>query len=556
MIRIEERPAKKLPGITNLFVSFDYDIKILEVMRALPNRFYNKDTKEWEVPLNKIEYLVNNIDQDFEIIELVEEDNQLQTIPADYLFKTEPYPHQVEGVQYGLNYDSWILGDEQGLGKTKQIIDLACVLKQQGKIKHCLIICGVNNLKSNWFNEVKTHSNEKAYILGTRYRQNGKKIIGSLQDRIYDIMHIPEDTLFIITNIETFRDDDFRDALKSLNIIEMAVIDEAHKVKNPTSEQGKNILKLTNFKYKVAMTGTLIMNSPLDAYTSLKWLGIEKSNFSTFKSFYCNFGGFGGHQVMGYKNLNVLREMISKHMLRRTKEEVLGLPPKVHQIEYIEMSAKQQKIYDDIKRCIMTDIDRILATKNPLVELLRLRQATGATSIVSSTINESAKLDRLEDFIEELASEGKKAIVFSNWEQMTILTKERLKKYNPAYVAGGEIKDLEIDREKQKFQNDPNCKVIIGTTSKLGTGHTLTAASTVIFLDDPWNRANKEQAEDRAHRIGTTGTVNIVTFVCRGTIDEKIEELITKKGAMADLLVDGKMTRQNYQELLSFLLAD
>lgn len=554
MIKIEERPAKKIPGTTNLFVSFDYNIDTLQILRELPNRYYNKDTKEWEVPLNKLEYLVQRIDDNFEILPYEEQESLMQYIPDEYKFKTSPFPHQVEGVQFGLNRDTWILGDEQGLGKTKQIIDLASILKQQNNIKHCLIICGVNSLKSNWFNEISIHSNEKGYILGTRILKNGKKYIGSVQDRIDDLNNIPDDTLFLITNIETFRDDNFKDTLKKLNTIEMAVIDEAHKVKNPTSEQGKNILKLTNFKYKVAMTGTLIMNNPLDAYTSLKWLGIEKSNYSTFKSFYCNYGGYGGHQIMGYKNLNVLRDMISKNMLRRTKNEVLDLPPKIHKIEFVEMSVKQKKIYDDIKNCIMMDLDKILTRPNPLTELLRLRQATGATSIVSSTINESAKLDRLEDLIEELSAEGKKAIVFSNWEQMTILAKQRLAKYNPAYIAGDDVKDIE--GEKRKFQEDDNCKVIIGTTSKLGTGHTLTAASTVIFLDSPWNRANKEQAEDRAHRIGTTGTVNIITIVCKNTIDERIEDIINRKGEMADMLVDGKLPVQNQKQLLSFLLED
>lgn len=554
MIRLEERPAKKLPGITNLFVTFDYNLDTLQVLRELPNRHYNKDTKEWEVPLNKLEYLVNHIDDNFELIPYMEEESMREYIPSNYQFKTDPFPHQIEGVEFGLNNDCWILGDDQGLGKTKQIIDLATILKQQGKISHCLIICGVNSLKSNWFNEITTHSNEKGYILGTRYLKNGKKQIGSLQDRIEDLKNIPDDILFLITNIETFRDCDFKDALKKLNTIEMAVIDEAHKVKNPTSTQGKNILKLTDFKYKIAMTGTLIMNNPLDAYTSLKWLGIEKSNFTTFKSFYCNYGGFGGHQIMGYKNLGVLREMISKHMLRRTKDEVLDLPPKIYKTEFVEMSSAQRKIYNDIRNDLLEDIDRIALSSNPMSELLRLRQATGDTSILSSTINESAKLDRLEDLIEEIAAEGKKAIVFSNWEQMTMRARQRLTKYNPAYIAGSE--NIDIDNEKRKFQEDPSCKVIIGTTSKLGTGHTLTAASTVIFLDSPWNKANKVQAEDRAHRIGTTGTVNIITLVCKNSIDERVEEIVYKKGEMADMLVDGKFSRQNYQQLLSFLLQD
>ena len=251
MINIVERKAVKLPGITNLFISFEYDINILNFMRNLPNRYYHKENKEWEIPLNKLPYILQNLDEEFLIEEMTEEIKHETSIPEDYKFKTMPFPHQIEGIEYGLNNDCWILGDQQGLGKTKQVIDLACILKQQNKIKHCLIVCGVNNLKWNWQKEVSIHSDEKAYILGSRYRKNGKMIIGSLMDRIEDLDNIPEDTLFLITNVETFRNNDFRDKLKSLDSIQMMAIDEAHKIKDPTSDQGKNILKVDKCKYKV-----------------------------------------------------------------------------------------------------------------------------------------------------------------------------------------------------------------------------------------------------------------------------------------------------------------
>lgn len=552
MIYIREKPAKKLSGLTNLFLTFDYNLKTLEVIRNLPSRFFHKETKEWEIPLSKLPFLINNIEDQFNIIELKEESKKYNHIPKDYIFKTTPYSHQLEGIEYGLNDNNWILGDDQGLGKTKQIIDLACILKKERGIKHCLIVCGVNNLKYNWEDEIKIHSNERSFILGTRILTNGKRKIGSILDRIEDLKNLPDDLLFIITNVETLRDNDFIEVLKKTNI-DMMVIDEVHRVKNPTSEQGKNILKTINIPYKVALSGTMIMNSPLDAYTPLKWLGVEKSNFSTFKNYYCVYGGFGNHQVLSYKNLNVLRDMISQHMLRRLKSDVLDLPPKIHQIEYVEMKSGQKRLYKEIQNGLLSNLTLISQSLNPLEELLRLRQVTDYTGIISSTIKESAKFDRLEEIVEDLVSEDKKCIIFTNWEQVAIPCRELLKKYNPAYVAG-DIKDIE--EEKRKFQNDPNCKIIIGTTSKLGTGHTLTAASTVIFLDSPWNKANKEQAEDRAYRIGTKGTVNVITLVCKDTIDEKIEQLIDKKGAMADLLIDGKMTKQNYQELLKFLLED
>ena len=192
----------------------------------------------------------------------------------------------------------------------------------------------------------------------------------------------------------------------------------------------------------------------------------------------------------------------------------------------------------------------MLFRSNPLAQLIRLRQATGFTGILSSKAQESAKLDRLEEIVEEIVDNGGKCLIFSNWTDMTAPTFERLKRFNPAIITG-ETKDRET--QKDKFMNDDRCKCMIGTIGAMGTGLTLTAASTVIFLDSPWNRANKEQAEDRAHRIGTTSTVNIITLVCKDTIDERIEELVYQKGAMADMLVDGKIDN-NKSQVIDYLL--
>lgn len=122
------------------------------------------------------------------------------------------------------------MSDEQGLGKTAQVINIACIKKQQRNYKHCLIICGVNGLKWNWKAEVEKHSNEQAYILGTRYNKNGKEKIGTMQDRLNDLMQIENlKSYFLITNIETLRDENIIKKLKELcdnKIINMIALDE------------------------------------------------------------------------------------------------------------------------------------------------------------------------------------------------------------------------------------------------------------------------------------------------------------------------------------------
>jgi SNF2 family DNA or RNA helicase len=119
-------------------------------------------------------------------------------------------------------------------------------------------------------------------------------------------------------------------------------------------------------------------------------------------------------------------------------------------------------------------------------------------------------------------------------------------KYNPAYITGS-TKDRQA--EVERFQEDAKCKVIIGTVGAMGTGLTLTAASTVIFMDKAWNMATVEQAEDRAHRIGTTGTVNIISLVCKDTIDEHIEAIVESKKFLAEELVDGAASGSKAEQI-------
>ena len=574
MILIEIKKSNKCNGDYSLFITFNYHPIIVDIMRNQPTRYWDSVNKQWEIPIKYLDKLKKELSQyDVRIIDKenilskLEEIKSIKTnIPKDYSFKIDPFSHQIEGIEYGLKYDRFLLGDEQGLGKTMQVINIACIKKQQRNYKHCLIICGVNGLKWNWKAEVEKHSNEKAYILGTRYKKD-KEYIGSMQDRWEDLRILRDNSYknnilepidaayFIITNIETLRNEGIIEELKALcdlRIIDMIALDEGHKCKDPSSIQGKHLLKLSA-ETMISMTGTPLMNNPLDLYIHLKWLGYEKHGFYPFKKHYCVFGGFGGYQVVSYKHLDQLKEQLDEIMLRRLKKDVLDLPEKIYTTDYVEMTPKQTKIYREVKAEIKENIDMIVNAINPLAEMIRLRQATGYTGILSSEIKESAKLDRLEEIVEELVANNNKAIIFSNWTSVTNPTYERLKKYNPAIITG-ETKNRVA--EQDKFMTDPDCKVIIGTTGAMGTGLTLTAANTVIFLDEPWTKAAKDQAEDRAHRIGTKENVNIITLLCKDTIDERVHEIVEQKGVMADLLVDGKISAANSKrDLVNFLLS-
>ena len=534
-------------------VRFDFNMDIVNILRGQPNRKWNDKEKCWVVPVRRLGKLLNCFDK-YEVTVTGEQTKMIVNTlaPDNFTFKTTPFQHQIEGFEYGLKKDRFLLGDEQGLGKTKQAIDIAVAKKLALGYKHCLIICGVNGLKWNWESEVATHSNEKSKILGSKVNKKGRKVIMGTEDKLYDLEHLP-DAYFLITNVESLRSEQIVTAIQkqiSLGNINMVIMDEIHKCKNPTSQQGKALLKVKG-ETKIALSGTPLMNNPLDLYIVLKWLGYESNAFYSFKNHYCVMGGFGGYEIVGYRNLDQLQSNLNDIMLRRLKKDVLDLPDKLHSTEYVEMSKAQAKIYNEVSEEIRANIDKIVVSPNPLAQLIRLRQATASTDILSSAVNESAKLDRLEELVEELAENNEKCIIFSNWTEMTNRAYDRLQKFNPAIITG-ETKDRVA--EQDKFMYEAGCKCIIGTIGAMGTGLTLTAGTTVIFLDSPWNRANKEQAEDRAHRIGTTSTVNIITLVCKDTIDERIEEIVYQKGAMADMLVDGKAI-QNKAQMIDYLLS-
>lgn len=556
MIKIDIRNAKECNSDEALFISFPFDNHILEVIKSCSTRYWDKNTKEWEVPTNKLNYLLENL-QDFtiEINNYCEHSEKVIRVPKGFNFKTKPFNHQIDGLNYGMNHSKWLLGDEQGLGKTKQVIDIAVAKKIQYGYKHCLIICGVNGLKWNWRSEVLKHSDEKAYILGQRIKHQ-KMSIGSNKDKAQDTTHLDEiPEYFIITNVESLRD---KDVLKGLMVscdngsIGLIAADEIHKMKNPASQQGYAFLQL-HAPNMIAMTGTPLMNSPLDLYIILAWLGKEKHKFGEFKWHYCIFGGFNGHELGGYKNMDELQERLNEIMLRRLKKDELDLPEKIEVDEFVEMSPKQTKVYTEVLNNLKADIDRIKMAKNPLTELIRLRQATGYTGILSTTIQESAKLDRAEEIVADAVENGHKVVIFSNWTQTLNPLYERLKKYNPARITG-EVSAKQRPIEEDRFQNDDRCKVILGTTSAMGTGLTLTAGSVEIFLDEPWNKGNKTQAEDRCHRIGTKENITIYTLMCESTIDERVHSIVLDKGEMADLIVDGKQSDAR-SRLIDFLLS-
>lgn len=556
MIIIEERKAEKLSGLTSLFISFDYNENIVTwIKQNLDTFIYNKKTKEWETTILELSKILDSFCY-FDNIKLslynnIQEKNNIIEIKECGL-KSNPYKHQLDAINYGLNHNKWLLLDEQGLGKSLEIIGIAKWLKENKGLKHCLIVCGINTLKANWKKEISNHSDLSFRVIGEKISNKGNVSYLTIKERAEEIRKGIEE-FFIITNIETLRSKEVIEAINSRTDIGMIVVDEIHKV-NKGSQQAEGLLKL-NADYKVGLTGTLLVNSPIGAFTSLKWLGVEKANLTNFKHQYCLFGGFGNHEIIGYKNLDLLKHEIEEYSLRRTKQEVLKDLPKKNIIkEYVSLSDEHLKFYNKIKNGVKDECLKIELNRNNILALTtRLRQATSCPSILTTENIDSSKIERCVDLVEQIVQGGDKVVIFSTFKEPVYRLKELLKEFNPL-IGTGDLKDEEVSSNIDKFQKEDSYKVFIGTTSKCGTGITLTVASYMIFIDTPFTSSSYVQAQDRIYRIGTTKPVFIYNLICENTIDEKVAKIVDVKSAMSDYLIDDVINNDSLKVLKDYIL--
>ncbi len=556
MMLIEEKISRKVPGETSLFLSFEYNKEYLEIIKQCEGAHFDKKSKTWELPLSNLAKLLDNFclyeDIELKLLKHQEEDKTIKSHPLSK-YKLSLYNHQIDAINYGLDHNKWLLLDAPGLGKSFSIIALAQELKLKQNINHCLLICGLNVLKNNWRKEIQKCTDLDCIILGEKINRKGRRIIGSIPERVAQLNN-PINEFFIITNIETLRNDNILKALlNGPNKPDMLVIDEMQTCLNPSAQQTSNLLKLNKTPYIVGATGTPIMNSPLDTYVPLKLIGADRSTFTNFKYYYCSFGGPFHNIVCGFKNMEILRDIFGKYSLRRTKD-LLDLPPKTIIKEYVDMEEDQAQFYDNIKQGVKEQVDKVeLNTTSLFAILTRLRQATECTSILTTETISTAKIERACSLAKELISNGEKVVIFCNFKETVKNLAERLREYNPL-INTGDIPDTIISENVDKFQKEPKYKIFIGTYAKCSTGLTLTAASNMICLSQCWTASQNEQAQDRIHRIGTPNKVTIYYLITSETVDEKVDEIVEDKSAISDYLIDGeKMSEQALKKLQKYL---
>ena len=551
MIRITEiSPCRKMTGKSSFLINFDFNQKIVDTLKTIPTYYYHKSDYSWEIPINYLSMALEALTfiDDVYLHLLPAEESEPKQIDFKLTkaeidqFRFKPFDHQIDGINFGLDpkHNKWLLCDSMGLGKTNEIIWYAETLKRRGLIDHCLVICGVDSLRQNWKKEIQKFSTESVLVLGEKVSKKGKVSYASVDQRAKQLLE-PIEEFFVVVNVATLRSDKVVEAFKkSKNKFGLIAVDEAHKISNKSSQQGANLLKL-NSPYKIAATGTPIVNSPLSAYLLLSWTDNDKSTLTTYKSNYCEFGGFGGKQVIGYKNLDVLKEEMDSCSIRRTLDQVRDdMPLKTVHYEVIEMSDAHRKFYEAIKEGVKEEADRVeLKSGNLLALTTRLRQATACPAILTTQDILSSKLERCVEIVEDLVSQGEKVVILSTFKEPVYQLAKLLEKYKPL-VATGDVDDQIAFSRMDQFQNDPISKVFIGTHGKCGTGFTLNAASYMICIDTPYTYSSFSQSTDRIWRVTNTRPAFITVLTCKDSVDERVAAIVENKKELADFLVDGK----------------
>ena len=593
-------------------IRFPYDPQIIELVKNVPGRTWRPELKCWSIPLARLGFFVAQVrgtkfesqvqiysNEAININASIDESNKVPDVDiSDFVFPmaegASPFEHQKDTVRFckwryenGLK-SGFLLADEPGTGKTASAMFMALYSKQHYGLKHCLIIACVNSAKYNWVEDIAKHTNgtEVPYILGTRLRKDGtERYDAGSKEKLQDLTSLKkynkkdgEDLpFFLVINIEAIRMKEGKlypiaDKLVELinsDYIGMVVADECHRGLSATSLQGKKLLdvkKRTKQIQWLPMTGTPITSKPTDVFLPLRLVDGHSSNsYYTWCQKFCIFGGFGGHEIVGYKNIAELKNMLQPNMLRRLKKNILDLPPKIKHTEYVENTDYQVRLYKKINQEMIDDSDYIKASLNPLARFMRLRQVNGSPELIDDTLDVSAKdylsknakLKRLLELIDDiLAQEDEKIVIFSNWVEPLRTLYSFIKKSYKVCCYTGTMSQSDRELHKKTFIENPEYRIILGTVGALGTSHTLTVARNVIFYDSPWNPADIEQCEDRCHRPGTTQSVDVYTLITKDTVDETVHKILSKKEGTSQYIVDNNLDLHNHPELVDLLLKE
>jgi hypothetical protein len=441
------------------------------------------------------------------------------------LLNTELLPYQLDGIAFAVGIGRAVLADDMGLGKTIQGIGVAELLSMQAGISKVLVICPAS-LKSQWRLEIKRFSDRSCQL-----------VIGSAEERAaqYD-----NSCFFTICNYEQVLRD-----IKSIEIVkwDLIILDEGQRIKNWETKTSQTTKSLRS-PFALVLSGTPLENRLDDLYSIIEFIDARRLG-PAFRFFNRYRVVDEKGRLLGYKNLNELREKIKPVLLRRTRKKVMKeLPTRTTELRRIPPTEEQISLHNGQKKIIQSIICKRYISEMDLLRLqkalLICRMAANSTFLVDKNPpGYSSKLDEIDILLDQLASEeDRKIVLFSEWTTMLNLIEPFLQRRNLRYVRlDGSVPQKNRQVLMHQFQKDPDCKLFI-TTNAGSTGLNLQAANTVINVDLPWNPAVLEQRISRAHRMGQTNPVQVYVLVTEGTIEENLLGTLSAKHELALAALD------------------
>lgn len=500
---------------------------------------------------------ISEIDNDLDQIHQAE-------FTASDLIKATLRPYQVDGVKWLLGHFNSNMGaclaDDMGLGKTLQTLSvLVSVQEQLGfttkttnfdlfanettierePLKALIVL--PSSLVFNWFNEAGKFT---PHFSKMQYVGNDRK---SLASRINSTDLIFTSYSIIHRDISILEKYDFR----------YLILDESQYIKNKNSKIFKAINKIST-GHKIALSGTPIENSLDDLWSQMQF--INPDILGSYNFFVDNFK----NPIEKKQNEEVLAELkslVQPYILRRTKEQVLkDLPELTEQIYYCDMDPEQEKLYEKEKskaRNFLLKTDGSSPDKISIINtLMKLRQLSNHPKMVDQESEiDSGKYIAVTNYLESLVKEKHKVIIFSSFVTNLGFYTDWCKENKIEYCEiTGETPAAKREQQVKLFQEKENPLLFFISLKAGGVGLNITKASYVLFLDPWWNPFAEKQGVGRAHRIGQLNKVNVVRFISKNTVEEKIIKLQENKKLLSDSLLEESYINDEIEANLAYIL--
>ena len=489
------------------------------------------------------------------IIKKLKGKEAIKELPQPTHLKTPLRPYQICGFSWLVFMRQCGLGaclaDDMGLGKTIQTIAYILHIKEKGEQKKPFLLVCPTSLLSNWQRELHVFAPSlKTYI---HHGTNREKMI--------------EDVFDIIITSYSLVDKDLKH-LKN-TVWDAIILDEGQNIKNAETKQTKAVKALKG-NHRIILTGTPVENKPSDIWSLMDFanhglLG-SKAWFSKKYSQALSYSQKEEHQDQSKKIALQLKTVVRPFMLRRLKTDksiIADLPDKIHHKIICSLSIEQTSLY---KACVnnmlkqLENSDGIERRGLIFTTLLKLKQICNHPgNFTKKADGESGKMDVLYDLLEDILEANEKALIFTQFKEMGDMLvhflEEKLKQKvlflngsTPARTRGDMVKN---------FQENNEHKVFVLSLKAGGMGLNLTAANHVVHYDRWWNPAIEDQATSRAHRIGQDKIVSVHTFICEGTIEDRIDMMIQQKISLANNIIgegEGWITELSNDELKKLLV--